>query len=166
MAEPISPDVGVTKRVISPQAKQYAGMAVLMVKTQPGVYYDDQGNIVRPDVARLAGFDVETLGLRRKVADRQRHAAAEIERQAILEQQRMEIENNPPFKSLNRGNGKYDVVNLDGASINEEILTKQQAHTMASKLNQEQLDGLLGPPADEEFDERTDDEREEDGDAE
>lgn len=125
-------DRGVTKR------RHPNGFVVAMYKDEPGVFLNLKGEPVGAEVARKAGFDVETLEVERRKAEKMAHARAEIEKE--FESKSEEIERildaqSASYSVRHVGGGKYGIFDDAGERLTEQPMTKEEAQDFMSKLD-------------------------------
>lgn len=130
---PLDLDRGVTMRFsrLNPEVG-----VIAMIKDDPGKYYDQNGNEVSEGIARLAGFDTETNARIRFLAEKR----AEFDREMAAEYAKASgkgltvIETRGGFSLVELSNGRHNVVDLDGQSINPQPLTVQEATRLLNML--------------------------------
>lgn len=86
---------------------------VHMVKSEPGVFYDRQGNIVSDEAAKAAGFDVERLVAERQVREQTADAEKAIRKRVSYEQAKRRGAANPPFVAKCKGGATWGVVHVN-----------------------------------------------------
>jgi hypothetical protein len=127
---------------------------IYMVKSEPGVYYDSQGGVVDPKLAKAAGFDVDTHLRQKKVTERTASARAKIEREVKLEELRAQFEDAPPFLAEHKGGGFWGVVHRDTPTVfvwtsSEREGAKPSAQAQAHELNEALYKRMAGFEADD-----------------
>jgi hypothetical protein len=108
---------------------------IYMRKDDPGVYYNEVGAEVSEQVARAVGYPVEKHARERFIAQQR----AEWERLAQEELARFDgkeevLAAKGGFKVVSKPNGRADVQDLDGVTINPRPLTETEAFKLFNML--------------------------------
>lgn len=125
---PIDLDRGVSIRVVplgstGPQA----GMQVCMYKDDPGIYYALNGVPISPEWAKSAGFDVEADLKERSRREKRAAALAAIDKEFDVMPEGEVVEEGEDFQIVHMGHGWFDVLDDDGARVNEGRLRRDAA---------------------------------------
>lgn len=125
---PIDLDRGVSMRVIPITAnKALAGSMVCMYKDTPGLYYARNGVPLDPELARLAGFDVEA-DLRDKARiEKRKEALLAIDREFDVMPEGEIVQEDGDFQIVHMGRGWFDVLDEEGGRVNEGRLRRESA---------------------------------------
>jgi hypothetical protein len=82
---------------------------IAMYKDDPGVFYNEAGREVAPELAATVGFDIVALQKQRNVNRRVAEATKEIEREESEKLRRIALEEDPVFYAEHRGNTAFAV---------------------------------------------------------
>jgi hypothetical protein len=94
----------------------------------PGVFYNDHGTEVDPQLAKEAGYDVPALLKERKKRERIRVATEVIEAEYRPEEAVSEtVKEKNGFKVVHVGLDRHNIVDPDGNVLNKKHLTKGDA---------------------------------------
>ncbi|MEZ0018460.1 hypothetical protein [Sinorhizobium fredii] len=130
---PIDEGVTIKASFLNPEIGKVA-----MVKSQPGVYFDEHGQEVSEAIARLAGFDVVRLARIKYLAEQQAafHADMMNEYAKAAGLKHETLASRGGFSVVQLANGRADVVDVDGSKINATGLTEAEAFKLFNMLAQ------------------------------
>ncbi|WP_085025352.1 hypothetical protein [Ensifer aridi] len=111
-----------------------------MLKSEPGFYYDQQGNQVSEAVARLVGFDVEANARIRFLKERKAQFDRELEEELRRTTQReaVVVAERGGYAVVEIGAGYFNTVDLDGKPINARPVTHEAAMRLFGMLAPEE----------------------------
>lgn len=125
-------DRGVTKR------RHPNGFMVAMYKSEPGVFMDVHGKPLDEELARQAGFDVDTLVNERRKNEKMQEARAQIEKE--FESQSEEIERlldakTEQYAVRHVGGGRYGIYDDEGNRLTQKPMTREEADNFVARLD-------------------------------
>lgn len=127
MPVPIDLNRGVSMRIVPHGTGPMAGSAVCMYKDAPGLYYAKNGIALDPELAKTAGFDVDG-DLKEKARMEKRAAAlAAIDQSFGVMPEGEVIQEDADFQIVHMGHGWFDVLDVEGARLNEGRMRREHA---------------------------------------
>ena len=143
---PIDLDRGVIMRVVPTNSgNPMAGMTICMYADDPGVYLAPNSLPISPDWARLAGFEVdEDLKERKRIAARSAALAA-VDKEFNVMPEGEIVQDDPDFQIVHMGRGWFDVLDAEGARMNDIRMRREAAaeYVEALRKGKEHLDGQV-----------------------
>lgn len=143
MANLIDYDRGVHIRTVDSM-----GLDVFMYVDSPGVYLNAHGKEVSIELAKAAGFPVETHVKQRQIKERMATAIDQIKREmeAVPEEKRVILERKG-FTMIDIGLDRYQVLAPDGDVLTKNPMSKREAEIVFSQLvPEDENDTDNGPP--------------------
>lgn len=120
--KPIDLDRGVSMRM-----NHGLGMMVVMYKDDPGIYLAPNGIVVDPDVARAAGFDVDSDLRERERRHRRAEALAKIDKEYEIVPEGEIVQDTGDFRVVHAGGGWFDVEDIEGVTMNPQRMRREAA---------------------------------------
>ena len=120
---------GVTKRI------HVSGVAVYMYKDDPGKYLNAFGSEVEDELAKAAGFDVDTLGAARRKKERVAQAMSVIESEfAQDEGTEVVVAESQGFTVVSVGLGRHNLFDPESNKLNSNPLTEEEALRLLEQM--------------------------------
>ena len=147
MLEPIDYDRGVIIKIIPSASGAFgAGSHVCMYVDSPGAYYAPNGLPISPEWARKAGFDVDADLKERQRLEKRASALAAVDREFDTMSEGEIVQEDDDFQIIHMGHGWFDVLNKDGARVNDRRLRRDEASDLVKSLlvGKAHVEGLNG----------------------
>lgn len=141
---PIDLDRGVIMRIVpSNSGTHMAGMHVCMYADAPGVYLAPNSLPISPELAKLAGFDVEEDLKEKRRNERRAAALAAVDKEFEIMAEGEIVDDGDDFQIVHMGRGWFDVLDTDGKRMNEGRLRRDAAAEYVDVLRKgkEHVDG-------------------------
>lgn len=144
MPTPIDLDRGVIMRIVPHNSgSAMAGMHVCMYADDPGVYLAPNSMPLSPALAKMAGFDVEEDMKEKRRIEKRAAALAAVDKEFEVMAEGEIVEDGDDFQIVHMGRGWFDVLDTDGARMNEGRLRREGAveYVEALRKGKEHVNG-------------------------